>query len=125
MIRKTFSFQRFLNCSNLSLKNFVWEDLLHPPGQINHSIVASSTDVTDTDSAQSISSTSSTYLNESNEYTAEDQNDAGDASASTLSGATVWMYVVSGVVLLSLLGIAYRKTVSASAKNNKQNHCIS
>lgn len=75
-------------------------------------MTASSLDTTSAASAQSDSTTSSSSSNESFEYTAEDQNDNGGAAVSSVSSASVWIYIVSGAVLLSLIAVAYKKRVS-------------
>jgi hypothetical protein len=77
----------------------------------------SSTDTTSAASTQSDVNTSSLSSNESFEYTAEDQNDTEGAAVSTISSASVWIYIVSGAVLLSLIGVAYKKRVSTLSFN--------
>lgn len=78
---------------------------------MHHSIAANNTDLSMTESAQNISSSSSMYSDEISDYATEDQNDSGGTTVSSISSASAWMYVAAGAVLLSLLGVAYRKRV--------------
>jgi len=86
---------------------FLFLDLIHPPDPLNTSAASSQSDV----------NTSTSSSNESFEYTAEDQSDTDGAAVSSISNASVWIYIVSGAVLLSLIGVAYKKRVSTLSFN--------
>lgn len=59
----------------------------------------------------------SSSFESSSEYSLEAESqvgdgDLGESAASPISNANLWMYLVSGSVLIGLVGVACKKTVS-------------